>query len=154
MKLIPATVQHINDLMPWFTCEQQVAIWAGPNFSFPFSKESFLRMIKWQELASFSLVNNSGELIAFGQFYQRLDCCHLGRLVVNPLMRGQGIGKTLVNELSRKGMENLKLAKLSLFVLADNKAALNLYLSLGFNLQTYPDNVGLENCLYLVKTPE
>jgi len=154
MNLIPATTLHIDHLMPWFTSEQQVTIWAGPNFSFPFSKESFLQMIKWQELTSFSLVNDSGELLAFGQFYQRLNCCHLGRLVVNPLMRGKGLGKTLVNELSLKGMENLKLVKLSLFVLADNKAALSLYLSLGFSLQTYPDNIDLTNCLYLVKNPE
>lgn len=153
MKLIPTTTPHIDELIQWFSSEAQVAQWTGPNFVFPFVRESFITMIKWQEIPSYTLVNNDGKVLAFGQFYQRLNCCHLGRLIVNPTLRGQGLGKVLIQQLANKGKATLKLENLSLFVLANNLNALNLYQALGFTLQTYPEDIGLANCLYLIKKP-
>jgi len=153
MNLIPATISDIDTLMSWFTTKQHIALWGGPNFTFPFTKESFIKDSKIENLASFKLINENKELLAFGQYYERLNCCHLGRLVVNPNKRGEGLGRVLVNSLIASGTEALKLNSSSLFVLADNQTAFNLYQSCGFELQNYPEKIELENCLYLVKCP-
>ena len=58
--------------MKWFSCEREIRQWAGPEFRYP-------------------LLNRQGLLIGFGQYYLRLERCHLSRLVINPDSRGQGI---------------------------------------------------------------
>ena len=151
MKLIPTKINDIDILMSWFTTKQHIALWGGPNFAFPFTKDSFIRDSKIDDLASFMLLNENKEPLAFGQYYERLNCCHLGRLVVNPNKRGKGLGRVLVNALITRGTEALKLSSSSLFVLADNQTALNLYQSCGFEIKIYPEEIELKNCLYLTK---
>jgi len=152
MKLINANDSHIKEMMNWFSNEQSLSLWSGPNFSFPFTFESFKRDLKVDDLSSFTLVDNKGSFIAFGQYYLRLGKCHLGRLVVGPKNRGQGIGRYLIDYLSQRGCETLNVSKISLFVLEHNKAALNLYLNCGFTEYDYPEPLPLKNCLYLVKS--
>ena len=91
-------------------------------------------------------------LLAFGQIYNRLDHCHLGRLVVSPAFRGQGVGRKLVELLLEEGQRILGLSESSLFVLSDNQAAMKLYQNMGFVETQYPESIPLENCLYLTKT--
>jgi len=152
MKLINANDSHIKEMMTWFRNEQSLSLWSGPNFSFPFTFDSFKRDLKIEDLSSFTLVDDKENFIAFGQYYLRLGKCHLGRLVVNPKARGQGIGRYLIDCLSQRGCEALNVSKISLFVLEHNKSALNLYLNYGFTENDYPEPLPLKNCLYLIKS--
>lgn len=152
INLIPCTKQHIEDLSTWCNSQHEIEQWAGPNIRFPYTLQSFIEDIKFYQLPSYGLINQQNELVAFGQFYQRLSHCHLGRLIVNPSFRRQGIAKKLLIELSITAREKLKLPTLSLFVYQDNIAALTLYKNLGFIEKEYPEEIPLENCLYLTKT--
>lgn len=145
------THQDIKTLRSWFKHKADIDKWAGPNFRFPHSIKSFGEDVNFKQLASYCLRNKNMDMVAFGQFYQRLNHCHLGRLVVNPRFRGQGIATRLISELSQIGLRSLGLTSLSLFVLADNQAALKLYKKLGFIEKTYPEQLPIDNCLYLVK---
>jgi len=151
LQFLEATPQHVKQIMLWFDSEQSLKQWSGPNFQYPFTFDSFQRDLKLNELSSYVLIDSASNCVAFGQFYQRLDCLHLGRLVVNPEFRGLGLAKTLIQNLINKGREQLNLNKVSLFVLKDNVIALKTYQSLGFIEKEYPEAIGLENCLYMVK---
>lgn len=151
-KLIACTPLHIELLRTWCVSKIEIERWAGPNFRYPHNFQSFLEDLKLEVLPSYVLINENEQMIAFGQFYERLQHCHLGRLVVNPIFRRQGAAKVLIEELSKLGKKSLNLCSLSLFVLSDNKSALSLYKSLGFVEKDYPEKIPLENCLYLTKS--
>ena len=150
-KLIPFTLSHVESLRSFFSNHSEISQWAGPNFRYPHTTQTFLEDLRYQELSSYSLINDSGELLAFGQYYQRLIHCHLGRLVVNPQLRGLGLAKVLIKELSIIGQKDLCLSSLSLFVLDNNKPAKNLYKTLGFKEKSYPEELPLNNFLYLIR---
>jgi ribosomal protein S18 acetylase RimI-like enzyme len=99
-------------------------------------------------------VDAADTALAFGQYYERLGCCHLGRLVVAPEQRGKGIGELLVTELIARGTLALGIARCSLFVLDYNTRARNLYRKLGFVEAQYPERLPLPDCLYLRREPQ
>ena len=139
-------------MIGWFSNEQELTNWSGPNFRFPLNLYSFTEDLNMGSLNSFALISNTSEFLAFGQFYQRLNKCHLGRLVVSPQFRGQGIAAKLMSHLCERGRKELKLNEYSLFVLAHNKSAIKSYQKFGFTFADYPDEIPLANCLYMVKS--
>ncbi|MFT5757253.1 MAG: ribosomal protein S18 acetylase RimI-like enzyme [Alteromonadaceae bacterium] len=151
MHLIPAKIPHIKEMMTWFDDEQSLFTWSGPNFKYPFSLSSFREDLKLSELSSFVLRDDKLTTLAFGQYYLRLGRCHLGRLVVTPHCRGQGIARQLMHELLQLGARELAVSEGSLFVLNHNKAAIKCYQSFGFVFTPYPNELPLENCLYMIK---
>jgi len=135
--------------MSWFSSEQKLKKWSGPNFDYPFTAESFKRDLRMDSLNSFVLLDEKNQFVAFGQYYLRLNCCHLGRLVVSPSLRGKGIIAHLIKALVKSGKEKLGVGNCSLFVLADNKPAIVAYQKSGFSLTVYPEQITLDNCLYM-----
>jgi ribosomal protein S18 acetylase RimI-like enzyme len=103
-------------------------------------------------MATFSLRSPCGELAAFGQLYERLKRINLARLAVNPTMRGQGIGKRLIEMLMTLGPQMFSCSEFSLFVYHDNVVAAKWYESLGFKVTTYPEEALLGGvCDYLTR---
>ncbi|WP_077399532.1 GNAT family N-acetyltransferase [Microbulbifer agarilyticus] len=152
-ELVSFTADHIPELMSWIDSEQACRQWAGTWFEYPFDQHSFSRDCRWQDLPTFVLQGAKGEILAFGQYYNRLDCCHLARLIVSPMVRGAGLGRQLVTQLVAHGSKELQLERASLFVLKDNPRALALYQKLGFQQCEYPEpEQGLEICYYMVAT--
>ncbi len=152
MKLITPLDDHLTEMMSWFSNEQELTDWSGPNFRYPYSLASFTEDLKLNTLNSFALVSNKSEFIAFGQYYQRLGRCHLGRLIVNPKFRGKDIASELMLNLCKFGIKALQVDECSLFVLAYNSNAIKAYEKFGFQFAKYPDEIPMENCLYMVKS--
>ena len=143
--------EHIKQLMRWFNNEAELQQWSGPNFEYPYTLDSFQRDLKIDELASYVLMNDHQELLAFGQFYERLNRVHLGRLVVNPSHRGKRIINQLMHFLIEKAQVQLQRNEVSLFVLNNNPSAIKAYQSFGFVVEEYPAEMLLDDCLYMVK---
>ena len=137
--------------MSWFKTERHVRDWAGPSIRFPFTATSFTEDACVNQLESIAMTDSSGELLAFGQFYQRLDCCHLARLVVSPQHRGQGLITKLVEHLSNTGCQELGVQRVSLFVGIHNQPALKVYRALGFTETRYPEPLPIDGHLYLTR---
>lgn len=148
MKLTPCTDQDLVGVFRWFNSEKSVFYWGGPDLSYPLQIKRFKTESKFHKSHSYVL-KQGRQLLAFGQFYNRLDHCHLGRLVVSPQFRGQGVGGHLINALIDEGTMVLNVSKTSLFVLADNNSAMKLYKKLGFTEAQYPKKIPLNNCLYM-----
>jgi ribosomal protein S18 acetylase RimI-like enzyme len=150
--LAETAASDIDQLMKWFPDADATRIWGGPDFRYPFNRISFAEDIHWGRMATFSLRSPSGELAAFGQLYERLKRINLARLAVNPTMRGQGIGKRLVEMLMTLGPQMYSCTEFSLFVYRDNVVAAKCYESLGFKMTTYPEKAILgEVCDYLTR---
>ena len=91
-------------------------------------------------------------MAAFGQLTFRYGRSHLARLVVNPSMRGQGVGRQLLKGLIGKAEENPDIGEIALFVYRDNEPAYRCYSGEGFRVQPYPDGAALrDECYYMTR---
>ncbi len=149
--LLPCTDQDLVGVFRWFNSEKAVFYWGGPDLSYPLQIKRFKTESKYHKSHSYVL-KQGRTLLAFGQIYPRLDHCHLGRLVVSPQHRGQGVGACLIEALLHEGEGLLGLSRGSLFVLSDNTSAMKLYQKLGFTPTEYPQTIPLENCLYMTRS--
>jgi len=142
----------IDELMNWFPRAEDINIWGGPSFRYPFTRDTFFADIFWERMASFSLRDPSGNFVAFGQLYDRAGRIHLARLVVSPIMRGQGVGKRLIEMLMQVGPSIFSGDEYSLFVFRENIPAYECYKSMGFVVGDYPDDMPhADVCYYLTR---
>ena len=152
MTLQPLNNTHIIELMNRFNSQHDITQWAGPYFGYPFTVQTFTEGLNLDVSASFVLVGQQNVLLAFGQYYQRKNKCHLARLVVNPIYRGEGIAATLIKELCKHGQLNLNVTDSSLFVYENNLVAVLAYKKLGFIVAANQEKSSLpDNCVYMVK---
>jgi len=151
VKLTEPTQKKIIEMMSWFNSEEELRIWAGPSFRYPYDLVTFIEDLSLDTIKSFFMVSKESELLAFGQYYDRLNRCHLGRLVVAPKHRGKNIVAELMTGLIGHGTKILKLSESSLFVMTYNEVALNVYLTFGFKIVEYPEKMPLDKCYYMVK---
>jgi ribosomal protein S18 acetylase RimI-like enzyme len=151
-RLVEAADPDLEVLMSWFREAGEVNAWAGPRFRFPFTGYTFRKDCHWGRMPSFRLNSPAGEFAAFGQMYLRYGRINLARLVVNPGMRGRGVGKRLVGLLIETGGKLFAADEYSLFSYRDNAAALGCYQSMGFVIHEYPEDAPLaDDCYYLVR---
>jgi ribosomal protein S18 acetylase RimI-like enzyme len=151
-QFVVSTEQHKLAVKTWFNSNTEIYTWGGPNMVYPMADEKLLTLLSAPHLSSYSLLNDEQQLLAFGQHYMRLGRHHLGRLAVNPSVRGQGLAKMLIAQLLSKAKNTESAIGASLFVFADNLVALQCYQSLGFQAVPYPEVMpgNMQNCLYMV----
>lgn len=150
--LARATNSDYDEVMTWFPDAEAVDRWSGPNFRFPFSRESFREDLRVGEMESFILRNARGERAAFGQTYIRDGRGHLARLVSSPALRRQGAGKQLILMLMTALAQRHRFDEYSLFVYRDNEPAYQCYRSLGFAVVAYPDDAPMpDRCYFLTR---
>lgn len=150
--LAPAADSDFDRIMTWFPDADAVNNWSGPKFRFPFSRESFLEDCRVEEMESYILRTAHVDHAAFGQTYIRDGRGHLARLVSNPALRGQGVGKQLIRMIMTALAENHSFDEYSLFVYRDNVPAYQCYLSLGFAVVDYPDDAPMpDKCYFLTR---
>lgn len=156
-QLIPAQAIHLIPLMSWFKDETSLRQWGGPHMRFPIRSRRFKKDIRWPELASFLMIPQTANeqdhfhYTGFGQVYQRLNRHHLGRLVIHPEHRGQGLGKTLIELLLEQAQREMPLSQSSLFVYRHNTGAVKCYSDMGFIEADYPAEAPkIENVAFMV----
>ncbi|MGH8204193.1 MAG: GNAT family N-acetyltransferase [Steroidobacteraceae bacterium] len=143
---------QLPELMAWFPDAEQLRIWGGPEYRFPFTPESFREDSKIDEIDSWSLVDDDAKLAAFGQCYLRAGRCHFGRIAVSPNERGRGLGTELIRDMADWGQKQFGGRELSLFVLRTNENARRLYRRLGFREVPYPDPAFMPDARYMIAT--
>jgi ribosomal protein S18 acetylase RimI-like enzyme len=139
VQLVSTTQEHLRLMMTWFPDADSCRLWGGTDFRYPFTEDSFVAGSRCEALPSYSLVGTHGELLGFGQHYDRVGRCHLGRLVISPTRRGEGLGTRLIDKLVEVGAPAFGATECSLFVARANPAAARLYERLGFTIAPYPD---------------
>ena len=71
MIFLPTTSTDVEQLMSWFTSEQQLAQWAGPDFRYPYNKQSFIEDCNIKQLASYSLLNDNNETLLLSRNHKK-----------------------------------------------------------------------------------
>lgn len=136
-----STTTDVDELMTWFPQPEDINVWGGPSFRYPFTRETFLQDVHFGRMASFSLRDPSAHMVAFGQLYNRDGRIHLARLVVSPAIRRQGAGRRLIEMLMTVGLTQFSGDEYSLFVFRDNTPAYACYKSMGFVVAEYPHDM-------------
>ena len=150
--LAAAEDDDFDEVMTWFTDAESVDRWGGPEFRFPFTRQSFKEDCRTDVMESYVLRNPDGQRAAFGQSYERTGRGHLARLVVNPLLRRQGAGKRLIQMMIATLEDRHAYDEYSLFVYRHNTPAYQCYLSLGFVVTDYPEDGPMaDKCYFLTK---
>lgn len=141
MKLQAAEAIDISTVLSWIADEQSLRMWAGPAVRYPSSIESLWSDVGASEDNAYILVDVERAVIGFGQILLRENnSIHLARLIVNPALRGQGIGRNLCEALMDMGVSKHQPEYLTLNVYESNIAAVGLYKSLGFAVKTSEDS--------------
>ena len=151
--LAVATDADFDEVMTWFPDAASVDRWGGPDFRFPFTRESFIEDCRIDVMDAYVLKSPDGRRAAFGQSYERTGRGHLARLVVNPAMRRQGAGKRLIQLIIAALEKQADYDEFSLFVYRHNTPAYHCYLSLGFVVTDYPEDAAMaDKCYFLTRT--
>ena len=144
--------EDFSEIMTWFPDAASVDRWGGPEFRFPFTRESFREDCRIDVMRSYALHNPAGLLAAFGQSYERNGRGHLARLIANPTLRRQGAGTRLIEMIIATLETQYDYDEYSLFVYRDNIPAYQCYLSLGFAVTDYPDDGAMvDRCYFLTR---
>ena len=138
MEIVKTRYFEIEILKKWFPDKESSYFWCGPGLRFPFTHDSFLEDIYWEKMPTYSLLDDTGRFVGFGQYYEKVGRCHLARLVISPALRGRGQGYWFISGLMSIGMKELGVKECSLFVVNYNENALRCYKALGFKKEIYP----------------
>ncbi len=80
------------------------------------------------------LFYQNDELIGFAQAYEKVENgIHIACLIVNPKMRGKGLGRLFVKALMENAWAQEQVRFITLNVYPENKPARSLYKDLGFH---------------------
>jgi ribosomal protein S18 acetylase RimI-like enzyme len=149
LRLEVSTSTHLSQIKLWLNDSQNVLEWAGQSFDFPTSNANFIEQLSAPGFTSFSLMRND-ELVGFGQYQLHPPLLHIGRLVINPKLRGNGFAHVLLQGLINEGTKKGAIKKVSLFVYQSNKIAYTVYMKAGFIKTVYPNGKKeINGCDYL-----
>ncbi|BDT67673.1 acetyltransferase [Comamonadaceae bacterium OS-1] len=129
------TAHDFAAIASWIPDAAAALRWAGPRLPFPFSAAD---LPAWLALpgcgqSSYSLVDGAGQLCGFGQHWVvQPGAVHLGRIIIAPGARGQGVGRVLCQQLIAAALRATSATTVTLRVYKDNPVAVGLYASLGF----------------------
>ena len=133
--LRPASPRDLSTVLAWIHSPADLRLWGGPLLTYPPDEVKTWREICADDHNTFALVDPAGSLAGFGQTFPRLpDTVHLGRIILSPAVRGQGLGRVLVRALVDSALEHFHPAVITLNVYCDNLPAVQLYRSLGFTV--------------------
>lgn len=129
---IPESTDYLA-IATWIPDVQSCVRWAGPRVPFPFSAAELPSLLAVDGGASYCLAEEAAGPLGFGQHWELLaGAVHLGRIIVSPAARGQGLGRRLCQLLVAQAVHATGATAVTLRVYRNNTAAFSLYSSLGF----------------------
>jgi RimJ/RimL family protein N-acetyltransferase len=146
ISLQPLRREHLIAIRSWVHSYEQMVQWSGPwNFDFPldehqlaayFLTESLDNGLRRQQF----VVVEPGSMrpvgqIGFSRIWTKTNAAHVGPVIVDPALRGRGIGQQATRELLKIGFEDLKLHRIELVVFDFNKPAIACYEKAGFRVE-------------------
>ncbi|MDX2142235.1 MAG: GNAT family protein [Rhodospirillaceae bacterium] len=139
LTLAPFTVADIDRLIGWIPDATFLLQWAGPTLSWPLTREQLERDIAAAKPGGSSLMfkalTDASEAVGHIAI-KAIDRVHrnamLGRILIAPDRRGQGLGQPLVHAALRVCFDDLGLHRVGLRVFAHNASAIASYRRVGF----------------------
>ena len=127
------TPADYEELASWVVDAAACQCWAGPQLIFPFTPASLVQQPNQNNGSSYVLAEEQSPLLGFGQYWINTPgAVHLGRIIVSPQVRGQGLGHILCNQLIEQARAATDARAITLRVYRNNIVAQRLYSALGF----------------------
>jgi ribosomal protein S18 acetylase RimI-like enzyme len=133
LSLRPPIASDYEVIAHWLPDAAACLRWAGDRLAFPFLPHELADRLQIGDSQSVCLATGSAPPVAFAQFWTvTTGSVHLGRIIVSPSVRGQGVGAVLVRQLISAAIAATGAVRLTLRVYSDNQAAIELYRKFGF----------------------
>ena len=144
--LTTASLDDAQQASTWIVDAEGTLLFAGPALPHPWSAEDLLatRNQGWQVFA----LRQADRAVGIGSIHTNAERAHLGRLLVDPNCRGQGLGKALVLELLDHAHQ-LGFQRVTLNVYEHNTIARQLYEKLGFRIEQRHEAPGQRTSLHM-----
>lgn len=127
-----------------------------PKAGYPLTPEQLAGAIAVR--ADSTVVERSGEVVAFANFYQwQVDgSCAIGNVMVAPNCRGGGIGRSLIETMINLAQSKYRAREVRVSCFNHNTAGLLFYARLGFHpcgIERRSDNLGQTVALLHLRLP-
>jgi RimJ/RimL family protein N-acetyltransferase len=138
IELRPSVVEDLPHLLKWVSSEEEMRVWSGPGFLWPLSTNQlrayFEESRSGQRLLWSADAIKDGALVGHASLALKAEGAvgRLGRVLVDPARRGEGLGRALVTSAVTAGFAQTRIDTLTLGVYRHNTAAHQLYESIGF----------------------
>jgi ribosomal-protein-alanine N-acetyltransferase len=140
----PCPADYIT-LAMWVPDAPSCLRWAGPKVPFPFEAAQLAELLYVDQSVSYCLAISDDVPVAFAQHWVLTPgAVHLGRILVNPGRRGQGLGRVLCTQLIAAALAHTQASCVTLRVYTDNLGARQLYQSLGFVREAEQSSQGVD----------
>jgi len=130
--------RDIAELFRWFETERDVLQWAGANMSWPLKRSEMKALIRQHSGTAPArevwAVNDSEAMVGHFQLglNRRLRTAGLGRIAIDPALRGQGLGSTLMKHILAQAFSHAWVHRVDLMVYDHNHSAIAAYKRAGF----------------------
>lgn len=136
-----AEINHLKEALTWPENAEEFRLWFGDKVRYGSSVQAIWKQIKADTRGTFAFYHQ-GELAGFAQAYEKIEGgIHIACLIVNPGIRGQGLGRIFTESLLKKAWSHKNAQFITLNVYPENTPARSLYNSLGF--KEVSDNQGM-----------
>ncbi|WP_051228824.1 GNAT family N-acetyltransferase [Paludibacterium yongneupense] len=126
-----ATLSDLASALGWLPSPAAMRLWGGPQLRWGASAAEVWETIQAAEHRVYALVDD-GALQGLAQIVERDGRAHLARVIVDPHLRGQGVGERLLRAVLAQALA-LSVAAVTLNVYRENRVAIRLYRKLGFD---------------------
>lgn len=143
LELIPFSENSVDRLIQWIPDPRFLLQWGGPAYLWPLTAEQLhktLAQTKTNPLSHYmfeAFDSNNQQTIGHIEL-MRVDrenlSAHVGRVLVDPSIRGKGYGAQLMDKICKFGFRDLELSVLTLGVFDFNESAITCYRKTGFRI--------------------
>jgi len=128
-----AVIDELKIALTWPVNEAEFRLWFGEKVRYGSTADDIWQQIKADERGTFAFYQGA-ELIGFAQAYEKIEKgIHIACLIVNPDVRGKGLGRAFVEALLEQARAKQQAQFITLNVYPENTLARGLYRSLGFH---------------------
>lgn len=126
--------QDYDTLISWVNSKEMLMQFAGPGFTFPLTAEQIDVSLEDQKRFAFKVTDTiSKSMIGYGEIYFKETTVFLGRIIIGEKkLRGQGIGLSIINQLTSHALKRFPQTNIELNVFDWNTAAIRCYEKAGF----------------------
>lgn len=135
MQLRSTVRTDLRILLSWVPTETDMWMWSGPTFTWPLDDGQLERYLDDDRRLYWTALDPDSR-VAAGHASLLVDhdakAMRIGFILLDPGLRGRGLGKELTETVVRAGFEATELPVMKLGVYAHNARARDVYKTLGF----------------------
>ena len=135
LRLAEFTRQQYDQLIDWIPDESFLLLWGGPLYRWPLTAAQLEEQLSSDEVTALLLMKDN-EAIGFCELIREQSKAYrLCRVLIGPSsLRGQGLGRRLLQLVIEFAQQQFSANQLALYVFEDNLPAIGCYESLDFTV--------------------